>query len=242
MSVAKYVSNSQNTKLGNRPVDSTYVSIKGSCPTSCQLKNGNGCYAENSYVGFIVRRLDADAVGLTALQVARQEAQAIDQSYNGKNVPLGRDMRLHVSGDSRTVKGTKLINSSVGRWKKRGGGDCWTYTHAWMNVHRSTWSHVSVLASIDKPEDAVEARKQGYAPAIVVSEFSSPKAFTLPGSDVKYIPCPAQTSPGGKEIGCTECRLCFNADRLYENNFGIAFEAHGVRKNNVKRRLQLINV
>ena len=126
--------------------------------------------------------------------------------------------------------------------KKRGGGDCWTYTHAWMNVHRDTWSHVSVLASIDKPEDAVEARKQGYAPAIVVSEFSSPKAFTLPGSDVKYIPCPAQTSPGGKEIGCTECRLCFNADRLYENNFGIAFEAHGVRKNNVKRRLQLINV
>lgn len=240
MSSAKYVSNSSNTKLGIRPVDTTYVTIKGSCPTSCQLKDGNGCYAENYYVGLVVNKLDTQALGLTTLQVAREEAKAIDQSYDSGSVPMGRDMRLHVSGDSRTIKGTKLINSSVGRWKKRGGGDCWTYTHAWMNVPRSTWSHVSVLASIDKAEDAAEARKMGYAPAIVVSEFASAKAFTLPGSDVKYIPCPAQTSPGGKDIGCTECRLCFNADRLFQGNFGIAFSAHGVRKNKIKRRLTVI--
>lgn len=241
MTVAKYVSNSQNSKLGTKLVDTTYASINATCPNSCELKY-NGCYASLSFVGIQVAQLDKLSVGVSALEAARQEARAIDESYNGGNVPYLRDMRLHVSGDSRTVKGSKLINSSVGRWKKRGGGDCWSYSHAWRNVPRSVWSHVSMLASISKPEEAVEARKQGYAPAIVVSEFASPKAFTVPGSDVKYIPCPAQTSPGGKDIGCTECRLCFNADRLYENNFGIAFEAHGVKKNAIKRRLKMIQI
>jgi hypothetical protein len=241
MTAAKYVSNSKNSKLGNKPVDTTYASINATCPNSCELKN-NGCYASLSFVAIQVAKLDKSSIGVSAVEAARHEARAIDESYGGGKVPSLRDMRLHVSGDSRTIKGSKLINSSVGRWKKRGGGDCWSYSHAWRNVPRSVWSHVSMLASISKPEEAVEARKQGYAPAIVVSEFSSPKAFTVPGSDVKYIPCPAQTSPGGKDIGCTECRLCFNADRLYEKNIGIAFEAHGVKKNDIKRRLKMIQI
>jgi hypothetical protein len=239
MTVAKYVSNSQNSKLGKRPVDGTYASIKVTCPNSCKLKD-DGCYAKLSFVGMVVNKLDKMADNISAMEAARQEVNAIDNSYNGKKVPLGRDMRLHIAGDSRTVKGSKLINSSVGRWKKRGGGDCWSYSHAWRNVRRSVWSHVSMLASIDKPEEATHARAQGYAPAIVVGEFASPKAFMLPGSDVKYIPCPAQTQPGGKDIGCTECRLCFNADRLFEKNLGIAFAAHGVRKEQIKKRLQVI--
>lgn len=240
MTVAKYVRNSKNSKLGNLPVDSTYASIKATCPSSCELKD-NGCYATLSYVNIVVNKLDKESVGLSTLEAARQEAKAIDQSYNGGKVPYNRCLRLHVSGDSRTVKGSALINSAVGRWKKRGGLDCWSYTHAWREVKRNVWKHVSMLASVATVQDAIKAREQGYAPAIVVAEFDSPKAFTIPGSNIKFIPCPAQTSPGGKEIGCTECRLCFNADRLYENNFGIAFAAHGVQQNKIKRKLIVLN-
>jgi hypothetical protein len=134
------------------------------------------------------------------------------------------------------MAGTKLINNAVGRWKKRGGGSAWSYTHAWKNIPRSEWFNVSILASVASVDEVAEARKQGYAPAIVVPEHSSDKAYLLPGSDVKWIPCPAQT----REVGCSDCRLCFNANRLFNTNMGIAFAAHGIRKNEIKRHLTVI--
>lgn len=231
-----YVSNSGNTKImGSKKVDATYSSIEVTCPSSCELKN-TGCYAQTSYVGMQNARLNKEASNLSPLQVARAEAKAIDNSYSGGNVPTGRDMRLHVAGDSRTVTGSRVINKAVGRWKQRGGGDCWSYTHAWRNVSRDEWDNVSMLASVDSVSEISEAREQGYAPAIVVPEFNSDKAFNLDGTDTKFIPCPAQT----REVGCTDCRLCFNADRLFHKNMGIAFAAHGVRKNAIKKRLNVI--
>lgn len=237
MNGVTYVVKSGNTKImGSKPVDATYASIKKTCPSSCSLSNGNGCYAELSFVGMIVSRLNKEAVDSSALDVARAEAKAIDMSYNGGSVPESRAMRLHVAGDSKTVAGSKLINSAVGRWKKHDGGDCWSYTHAWKTVHRSSWHHVSMLASVSNVSEVKAARLQGYAPAIVVDHHDSPKAFTIDGSDVKWIPCPAQT----KEVGCSDCRLCFNANRLYEDGFGIAFAAHGVKQNHVKKHLNVL--
>lgn len=232
-----YVSESGNTKImGSKKVDATYAAIDTSCPSSCSLK-GEGCYAQTSFVGMQVSRLNKQSVGFTALKMARNEANTIDQSYKGKAVPTGRDLRLHVAGDSRTVKGTRLLNNAVGRWKNRGGGDCWSYTHAWKKVARHEWKNVSILASVTSVLEVPAARKQGYAPAIVVAEHPSDKAFTLPKSKVKWIPCPAQTKDN---VGCTDCRLCFNADRLFKSNMGIAFAAHGIKKNNIKRRLTVI--
>ena len=240
MSGAIYVQNSQNKKLaGSERVDTTYAAIKATCPNTCSLKN-EGCYAQLSFVGITNSRLNKQSEGKSALEVARYEANAIDNSYDGHGIPEDTNLRLHVSGDSRTVKGSRLINSSVGRWRKRGGKNCWSYTHAWMNVHRSVWSHVSMLASVSNVEEAALAREKGYAPAIVVSQFTNSKVFKLPGSEIKFIPCPAQTNPGGKQVGCSDCKLCFNADRLFKDNFGIAFEAHGVKKNSIKRKLNVI--
>lgn len=233
MNGVTYVSSSGNTKImGSKKVDATYASISATCPNSCSLK-GNGCYAETSFVGIHVSRLNKEAVGMSALQAARAEAKAIDNSYNGGSVPAGRAMRLHVAGDSRTVTGSKIINKAIGRWKERGGGDCWSYTHAWKAVNREEWHNVSMLASIESVTDVNAAREQGYAPAMVVDSFNSPKAFKVDGCDTKWIPCPAQT----KEVGCSDCRLCFDANRLFEGNFGIAFAAHGIMKNKIKRRL-----
>jgi hypothetical protein len=145
-------------------------------------------------------------------------------------------MRLHVAGDSRTLAGTRVINKAVGRWKTRGGGDCWSYTHAWQHVPREEWSNVSMLASVSNTAEVAEAKERGYAPAIVVPEHPSEKAYKLEGSDVKWIPCPAQT----RGVGCSDCRLCFNADRLFEGGFGISFAVHGIRKDNLKRHLTVV--
>lgn len=236
MNGAIYVSDSGNRKIiGSKKADATYTSIKTSCPKSCPLM-GEGCYAELGYVGITSHRLDDEAVGNSPLDTARAEAKAIDDSYKGGAVPTGRDLRLHVAGDSRTLLGTRIINKAVARWKQRGGGDCWSYTHAWGHVPREEWSHVSILASVSDTSEVEAARKQGYAPAIVVPEHPSEKAFKLDGCDTKFIPCPAQT----RGIGCTDCRLCFNADRLHDGNFGIAFAVHGVMKDKMKRHLKVI--
>jgi len=240
MNGVTYVKESGNTKImGSKKVDATYASIGSTCPSTCSLK-GDGCYAQFGYVNIQVVKLDAQSEGMSAIAVAKAEAKSIDDSYNGGEVPAGRALRLHVSGDSRTVTGSRIINKAVARWKNRGGGSVWSYTHAWRNVVRSEWSNVSMLASVATVKEAKEARKQGYAPAIVVSDHISDKTYSLGGSDTKWIPCPNQTKPNGKEIGCTNCKLCFDADRLFADGFGIAFAAHGVMQNKIKRSLTII--
>ncbi len=236
MNGVKYVSNSSNRKIkGFKKIDATYVSVMGSCPLTCPLKD-EGCYAQMGPLGIHVGRLDKEVNGLSALQIARAEAKVIDESYGGGTVPSGRDMRLHVSGDCRTISGAKLINNAVGRWKSRGGGDVWSYTHCWDHVTKDVWENVSMLASVDSTEEVQYARQNGYAPALVVSEHPSERAYTLPGSDTKWIPCPAQT----RGVPCADCRLCLNDNYLFNNNYGITFVVHGVKKNHIKRRLQVI--
>lgn len=237
MKGAIYVSDSGNTKImGSRKVDATYTSILHSCPDTCDLKD-KGCYAKLSYVGMVNYRNERRARGASPLEIARYEAKAIDDSYNGKKVPEGRFLRLHVAGDCRVRKGADLINNAIKRWLNRGGERVWSYTHAWMNVPKSRWSNVSMLASVDNVSQVAEARNNGYAPAIVVPEFTSDKAFKLDGCDTKWIPCPAQT----RKVGCSDCKLCMRSDWLYQSNTGIAFEAHGAKRNSLKRHLTVIN-
>ncbi len=233
---AVYISDSKNRKIArNEKVDATYASIDHSCPDSCELKKG-GCYAKQGYTGIIARRLSKQAEHSSAMEIAKAEAKAIDESYNGGSVP-DRNIRIHVLGDSRTVLGTRLINKAIERWKKRGGKIAWSYTHAWKKVPRKEWSNVSILASVSNTQEVKQARKQGYAPAIIVGNFKNKKAFKLPGSDVTWIPCPAQTHD---QISCTDCKLCFKSEFLFNTKRGIAFEAHGACKNEAKVRLKII--
>lgn len=187
------------------------------------------------YTKIVVDNLEKQLSKLSPLEIAREEANLIKTSY--KKIPKNRKLRLHVSGDSMTVKGTRLLNNAIKYWKNNGGGTVWSYTHAWKKVKRSDWSNVSILASIDKIEDAKAAKAAGYAPAIVVDEFKSKKAFYISGSDIKWIPCPNQTS----NITCIKCKLCLNADSLYSRNAGIAFAAHSANANSIKKRLKVIN-
>lgn len=234
----KYVTKSSNTKIssGVVQVDATYQPIKQTCPDSCELK-GEGCYASQSFVGMINSKLEKDAAGKTPEELAILEAKAIDESYGGGDVPEVL-LRLHVSGEAPTKKAAQTINQAVKRWVKRGGSRAWSYTHCWKTVPRKSWSHVSVLASIDDYKDITKAIKRGYTPAIVVSEFPKKKRFSLPDSPVDFIPCPAQVYD---KSSCDTCQLCMRDDMLKKLNVGIAFEAHSIKKNAIKKRLPVIN-
>jgi hypothetical protein len=227
MNGVTYVINSHNGKLSNdNSVDATYVSMKSSCPKSCAIKGE--CYAKQGFCNYTATRLDNET-NVSALEIARFEAKAIDEIEKPNKY-----LRLHVMGDSRTIKGSCLINSAVKRWISRGGEICWSYTHCWQNIPRSIWNNVSMLASIDSIDQIDQARKQGYVPALVVPEHLNAKPYMLNG--VKWIPCPSQI----KGIHCSECKLCFKANLLFENNNGIAFAAHGIKKNFIKKRLKVI--
>jgi hypothetical protein len=235
MNGVTYVKGSKNSKLGDKiQMDATYASIDSTCPDTCALKS-SGCYAQTSFVGITNARLNQEAKTLTNLQVARAEARAIREAYKF-NIVKETYLRIHVSGDTRTRNGVRSINSAVKTLLDKGLKKAYSYTHSWRNVPRKLWSNVSILASVDDVSQVAQARENGYAPALVVSEFASDKAFKMEGSDVTFIPCPAQT----REVTCGQCKLCMKADFLYENNKGIAFAAHGVGNGKIKKRLNVI--
>lgn len=205
----------------------TYTGIRSTCPASCALRNGNGCYAESGFrTGAIVRRLDAARA--TSVQAARAEAALLRE--HAREVPKGYPLRLHVTGDCRTQRATKILADAARAWP----GPVWTYTHAWQAIDRVTWGPISVLASIEDPRNARRAMRQGYAPALVVAQHETDRAFRAHG--VRWIPCPEQT----RGVPCSRCRLCFDADALRARGAGIAFAAHGVQAGRVRRRLPVL--
>ena len=222
MKLAVIVQKSKNAKIGN--ASTTYQSTVH-C-VDCPLKN-SGCYAEGGTVAYTKRRLDKAVrkVRASPLRSAQHEARGIDALKI-----KGQALRLHTSGDCPSPETTRVVASAAQRFMARGGGQAWTYTHAWRRVQRRTWRSVSVLASCETPDDARQAQARGYAPAVVVERFDGPKAFSY--GDTTVIPCPAQTRDN---VTCESCRLCWNADALHRRGMGIAFEAHGSSKKRAAR-------
>jgi hypothetical protein len=218
------VEESNNDKTG--PCSCTYCHQK-SCPPTCPFYH-NGCYAEYNNVGrFILPRLLTAEGRLDALILAKREAKAI-RGLTGK-----RPLRLHVVGDCRTGAAARTVSSACQEYSSRYGQPSWSYTHAWRDVPRDAWGDVSILASCEKPEDLTAAHERGYAAAMVVEQHESPKAVELPGG-FKGVPCVEQT----KGVRCTDCRLCFDAPRLFREKLAILFAAHGLGENKVKAVLR----
>lgn len=236
-----------NTTDRLRPVplapfcSSTYVSIAKTCPSSCTFKS-DGCYVTEGFTGVAAKRLDLAARNLSGDEVIRQEAALISRAFYGGRVPQdgargGRDLRLHVGGDVSSELGARMLAGAAIAWKLRGGGDCWSYTHAWREVLRSAWGPaISVLASVESASDADFAMRSGYAAAIVVPAFPSKKAFSLKG--IKVIPCPAETAG----TTCVQCRLCFDDRKLLERESAIGFAAHGRQAERIRRRLPVLTL
>ena len=169
----------------------------------------------------------------SGLDATRQEAALIDAEINP---PSGRPLRLHVSGDCKTRKAADVLSAACERWRNRGGGPVWTYTHSWRSIPRATWRGVSVLASVETITDAKRAMKRGYAAAIVVAEHPADgKAHRVDG--VRVIPCPQQT----RGTSCVDCGLCMKDSMLQSGSGVIAFAAHGAGTKRAKRALEVIS-
>jgi hypothetical protein len=204
---------------------STYVSIAATCSSACPFK-GNGCYVQAGFTGRAVRQLDGNVRGRSGFEVTLDEVAAIDDSFSRGPIPQdgargGRDLRLHDSGDAPGKGAAMLLGEAAARWRRRGGGSVWTYTHAWKHVPREVWgTSINVLASVERPEQIAEVVSRGYAPALVVDRHRDARAYELAG--VKMIPCPAET----RGRTCVDCRLCVDQD-LHKLGAGIAFAVHG---------------
>lgn len=214
-------------KLG--PVSATYAA-QASCPDACPFR-GAGCYAEHGPLAMVTtKRLNRAASGRTALDVAREEAAAID------GLSATRDLRLHVVGDCPSDEAAHIVADAAERYVARGRGrGCavrvWTYTHAWRTVARASWGCVSVLASCETHDDVRAARARGYAAALVVSDHTS-RARDAAG----VLACPEQTTRG---VTCSTCRLCTDDTRLLAAGIVIGFALHGDRAGLAKARRTL---
>jgi hypothetical protein len=201
-------------KTGNRKVGDVAVT----------MVSQKTCYAASGPQGIHTARLNKARASATEL--ARAEAHGIAQLDGTK------PMRLHVVGDCSTKTAARTVSKAADAYSAKRGQKVFTYTHAWRNVPREAWGQVSVLASCETPEQIEEARRRGYATAIVVPEFPSEKAYTLKGE--KVVPCPEQT---GRSETCTSCRLCWDDVGLRERKVTIAFSAHGSAARRVKEAI-----
>lgn len=229
---------------------SIYASFE-TCPTTCAFLRDpdtgerRGCYVTGN-VNQTRTTNDLDKHARQIPEAYRGELIALTERWlmattfapvpNDGHLGRGRDLRLHVSGDAVGPELVDHLADGAMEWEVWGGGDVWTFTHAWRETLRSRWSNISALASVETGADILRAREQGYAAAIVVPAFPrGKKPFTLkdaPGT--KVLPCPNEAgviSPRtGAPITCIECRMCLDDRRLFEKNHAIAFKAHGSDK------------
>lgn len=203
----------------------TYVSIESTCPDSCVFK-GKGCFAQNGFIRRITRPLD---VGLSGLEVARNEARLIDESFGGGRVPQdgargGRDLRLHVGGDVSGPAAALLLADAARRWVARGGGDVWTYTHRWREIPADYWGPIRVWASTETLAEATEAQALGYRASLTIDKgYAQPVRHMVKEwqTAASVIPCPWET----RKVPCNQCRLCLREN--IPGNPVIGFVVHG---------------
>lgn len=219
----KAVEITQNRKLGE--VSVTLVS-QASCPKSCPFYKA-GCYAEAGPMGIHTSRLNKSLV-TDQIEIAKCEAEAI-LGLKGR-----RPLRLHVVGDTTTSEAAKIVSEAARSYSKRQNQPVWGYTHQ-HDIPREAWDGVSMLRSCESIDQVRQSHKDGYAAALVVSEFKQDTVYEIaPG--IKGVPCPQIT---GRAKTCEDCGLCMNDKKLLKSNLVILFAAHGSGTKKIKRMLDL---
>lgn len=233
---------SSNKKLAGCAV--TYVAQQ-SCPKTCQfLGPGRGCYAQYGPMKWrVTDRVNLggswpNGSAMRPIRLAQIERRKILGAVGDKAV-MGRPLRLHGVGDCRTSAAAREVAKGAEVWMRTAGAPVWGYTHAWKRVERASWGGVSILASVENPQDLPAAAGRGYAAALVVAWFPwGPKSYRIKagGEDWKVVPCPEQSMPG-KGIGCKACGLCWRDNWLRDTKTVIGFAAHGSGAGKIRQEL-----
>lgn len=217
-SVVNVTGSSENRKLTRKKgVASTMLPFK-TCPKSCPLL-GNGCYA------YYMEK--PSPAPLTPLMLSQMEAAKI------MRLPGNKPLRLHVKGDFFNRRCAEEIVGACEKYIEKQGEVVWAYTHN-HKIPRSVFGNVSILRSCHTLKEVEKAHQDGFAAALTVKQFQSPKAYRISAKFVG-IPCPAQTG----DVKCEECKLCMRDTKLHGAKRVILFEGHGSGKGKVDKVSEL---
>jgi hypothetical protein len=214
-----YTQKSFNAKLG--PIPATMTS-QDSCPASCPLRAGGGCYAETGPLSWIWRKLPSLALS--------------DLYAHIRTLPAGQPWRHNQAGDLPGDTVTLDREACTGLRDSASHTRGWTYTHyAPAGKNRVTIRQMNakpgltVNLSADDMGEADEFAALGIAPVVVTVSRDHPARSTTPAGHTVVV-CPAQKSAG---TTCAKCLLCARRDRKVI----IAFRAHGVGAKRLEARL-----
>ena len=209
----RFVESSRNIKTGNIPVTTTE---EKSCPPSCPLKNGGGCYAE--YGPLMHRWAEvnafADNWSETIAKIAALPDNQIWRHNQAGDLP-GIGERIHKGKLSELVKANK---------GKRG----FTYTHKTTTpaqlatIKEANKNGFTINLSANNLEHADKLLASGAGPVCVTlpHDFKGTKTETPNGKPVRV--CPAQYL----DTNCKSCGLCQHQRR----NVVVGFVGHGPAK------------
>lgn len=211
----KTVLNSENAKVGL--MSATYRSVGETCSDLCALLHTNTCYA---------------LFGNVALHQRKSSHDVFDgmRHYNFvKDLPAGRLLRLHVSGDFfyQNEVDRDYLKAVVQSGHDFPEVKQYTYTHDIVKFDQALKDEgltlpksLTVNASCDTWEQVKAYQELGYPTVITLPHTESRKSFKQDGMQVTV--CPSQL----QDITCAQCGLCM----LQNRKTTIGFLAHGTRK------------
>ena len=209
---------------GNKvsPIHRTY-SHKETCPDTCPLKDGGGCYAENFHTNLHWQKITDGERGKEWREFLRDVKQA----------PRGVLIRHNIAGDLPHNNGAidsdrmaELTEAMTARRKLP-----FTYTHHKLTANniaellKANQAGFTVNVSANNTAEAVRIKKNTGLPVVTLLPMNAPNVQTIDG--VKIVACPAEKSD---RVNCGNCAEKFCGSR--EREFVIGFRAHGSKKKN----------
>lgn len=213
---------SSNAKTGPIPVSTTSANT---CPDSCPLKAGGGCYANGGPLGMHWRKVTDGKRG-TGWEDFRRAVASLTQGQLWRHNQAG-----DLPGDNETISAPMLEDLVAANKGRRG----FTYTHkpVLVNQRGPIEQNREAIARANREGFTINLSANGLKHADQLAALNIAPVATIlpPGVEEntmtpdgrKVVVCPAQKIEG---MTCAKCRLCSRADR----SVIIGFIPHGSSK------------
>lgn len=219
---------SRNAKTGPIPV---VTASKDTCPTSCPLKGGNGCYAEHGPLAIVWSKC-----ALTLDKLCQEV----------RNLPKGQLWRYGQAGDLPPKK--KDLQQLIDANRQR-PVLCYTHSRKFDDIRDATSQGFHVNISADSVQEADKFVEQGLSTVVVLpSSYGRHRSGTnwtetLPEYKTRTAPLPKHTPNGVRiavcpatyhDVSCATCGICAQPRK---RGTVVGFPAHGSKRAQVDRRL-----